>query len=149
MLYHEQSNVFSAVVGILGVMALDAVISYEKNPNKFLAAGQFPDLIRRGATPHPAPPNASLESKASKRPWAVEQNDDTGKKIWLEMGHFYWREQLKRHGFFANPVHQRPKLRKARIGGKPSIPVGLVQNDVQKVGVGARRTDVRSKCVPE
>jgi hypothetical protein len=39
-LYIEQPNVFSAIVGILGTKALDAVSPYEKNPPQ--ASGSEP-----------------------------------------------------------------------------------------------------------
>jgi hypothetical protein len=74
-LYIEQPNVFSAVVGILGAKALDAVSPYEKNPHRHVAASRFPDLRRRGAKP-PLRPQDSLESKASKRPYAVDSHYD-------------------------------------------------------------------------
>jgi hypothetical protein len=74
-LYFEQPNVFSAIIGILGTKALDAVSPYEKNPHKHLAAGRFPDLRRRGAK-MPLRPMDSLESKGSKRPYAVDSHYD-------------------------------------------------------------------------
>jgi hypothetical protein len=74
-LYVEQPNVFSAVIGILGTKALDAVSPYEKNPHKHLAASRFPDLRRRGARA-PLRAQESLESKGSKRPYAVDSHYD-------------------------------------------------------------------------
>lgn len=74
-LYIEQPNIFSAVVGILGTKALDAVSPYEKNPHKHLAAGRFPDLRRRGAK-IPLQPKDSLESKGSKRPYTLDSHYD-------------------------------------------------------------------------
>ena len=74
-IYHEQANVFSAIVGIFGTRALDSVSSYEKHRNVDTAQQRFPDLRRRGAGPKPAP-NDSLESKASKRPWAIQSHYD-------------------------------------------------------------------------
>jgi len=73
--YDEQANVFSALVGIFGTKALDAVSNYEKHRNVDTAQQRFPDLKRRssGATPKP---NESLESKASKRPWAIQSHYD-------------------------------------------------------------------------
>jgi len=70
-LYYEQANVFSAVVGIYGTKALDAYSPYEKSRHLDDAQQRFPDLKRRGSGPHPAPED-SLESKASKRPWALQ-----------------------------------------------------------------------------
>lgn len=74
-LYLEQPNLFSGVVGILGAKALDSVSPYERNPHKHLAAGRFPDLRRRGAK-MPLSPEDSLESKGSKRPYAVDSHYD-------------------------------------------------------------------------
>lgn len=72
LLYDEQPNVFSAVIGILGTVALDSLSPYEKNPDRNRAASRFPDLIRRGSPRNPTPPGACLECKASKRPWHVD-----------------------------------------------------------------------------
>ena len=74
-IYHEQMNVFSAIVGIFGVKALDSVSNYEKHRNIDTAQQRFPDLRRRGSGPHPTS-NDSLESKASKRPWALQSHFD-------------------------------------------------------------------------
>jgi hypothetical protein len=74
-IYHEQANVFSAIVGIFGTRGLDSVSSYEKHRNVDTAQQRFPDLRRRGAGPNPSP-NESLESKASKRPWAIQSHYD-------------------------------------------------------------------------
>jgi hypothetical protein len=74
-IYYEQANVFSAIVGIFGTRALDSVSSYEKHRNVNTAQQRFPDLRRRGAGPNPSP-NESLESKASKRPWAIQSHYD-------------------------------------------------------------------------
>ena len=69
--YYEQANVFSALVGIFGTKALDSVSSYEKYRHTDVAQQRFPDLKRKGST-YPPPPNESLESKASKRPWQIQ-----------------------------------------------------------------------------
>lgn len=74
-LYYEQANVFSAVVGIFGTKALDALSSYEKHRHTDTAQQRFPDLRRRGSGDNPGP-NESLESKASKRPWAIQSHYD-------------------------------------------------------------------------
>ena len=74
-IYHKQANVFSAIVGILGTRALDSVSSYEKHRNVDTAQQRFPDLRRRGLGNKPSP-NESLESKASKRPWAIQSHYD-------------------------------------------------------------------------
>jgi hypothetical protein len=70
-LYYEQANVFSAVVGIHGTKALDAYSQYEKSRHLDDAQQRFPDLLRKGCGPHPDPADC-LESKASKRPWALQ-----------------------------------------------------------------------------
>ena len=72
-IYYEQANVFSAIVGILGTKALDNVSSYEKHRNADIAQQRFPDMKRRGSGPKP-PPDLSLESKGSKRPWAIQSH---------------------------------------------------------------------------
>ena len=74
-IYYEQANVFSAIVGIFGTQALDSVSSYEKHRNLDTAQQRFPDLRRRGSGRRPSP-NESLESKASKRPWAIQSHYD-------------------------------------------------------------------------
>lgn len=74
-LYFDQANVFSAVVGIYGVKALDALSAYEKHRHSYTAQQRFPDLRRRGAGDHPSPME-SLESKASKRPWQIQSHYD-------------------------------------------------------------------------
>jgi hypothetical protein len=73
--YFEQANVFSALVGIFGTRALDAVSNYEKNRNIDTAQQRFPDLCRRG---HAGTKNPQyfLESKASKPPWAIQSHYD-------------------------------------------------------------------------
>ena len=74
-IYHEQKNVFSAIVSILGTRALDSFSNYERHKNVHTAQQQFPDLKRRGAGDPPSP-NESLESKASIRPWALQAHYD-------------------------------------------------------------------------
>jgi hypothetical protein len=74
-IYLEQANVFSAIVGIFGTKALDSVSNYEKHRNLDTAQQRFPDLRRRGSGQHPAP-EESLESKGSKRPWAIQSHYD-------------------------------------------------------------------------
>lgn len=73
--YHEQANVFSALVGILGTRALDSVSNYEKHRHIDTAQQRFPDLKRRGSGNNPKPAEC-LESKASKRPWAIQSHYD-------------------------------------------------------------------------
>lgn len=74
-IYYEQANVFSAIVGILGTKALDSLSNWEKPPHKHTAQQRFPDLRRRGAGEKPMPKDC-LESKASKRPWAIQAHYD-------------------------------------------------------------------------
>lgn len=74
-IYFEQANVFSALVGIYGAKALDSVSEYEKHRHTGIAQQRFPDLKRRGSS-DPPPPEFSLESKASKRPWELQSHYD-------------------------------------------------------------------------
>jgi hypothetical protein len=74
-IYLEQANVFSSVVSIYGARALDQISVYEKSRNLDTAQQRFPDLKRRGSGNNP-PPELSLESKASKRPWELQAHYD-------------------------------------------------------------------------
>jgi hypothetical protein len=74
-IYYEQANVFSALVGIFGVRALDTFSVYEKSRHRDVAQQRFPDLKRRGSRTPPLPKFA-LESKGSKRPWALQSHYD-------------------------------------------------------------------------
>ncbi len=74
-IYYEQANVFSALVGIYGVRALDAFSVYEKSRHQDVAQQRFPDLKRRGSRTLPSP-KVSLESKGSKRPWELQSHYD-------------------------------------------------------------------------
>ncbi len=74
-IYYEQANVFSAIVGIYATRALDAVSNYEKNRNTDTAQQRFPDLRRRG-TGNSTNPQHCLESKTSKRSWAIQSHYD-------------------------------------------------------------------------
>ena len=73
-IYYEQMNVFSAIVGIFGTKALDSVSNYEKHRHADTAQQRFPDLCRRGFGT--SDPCNCLESKASKRPWAIQSHYD-------------------------------------------------------------------------
>lgn len=86
-LYLEQANVFSAVVGILGTRAIDQFSVYEKNRNIDIAQQRFPDLCRRGSGSSPSPRDC-LESKASKRPWAMQSHYDHAG--WYISGGIWW-----------------------------------------------------------
>ena len=72
-IYYEQANVFSAIVGIFGTRALNEFSSYEKHRHADTAQQRFPDLCRRGYRPEPC---HCLESKGSKRPWAIQSHYD-------------------------------------------------------------------------
>ncbi|MGE0481540.1 MAG: hypothetical protein AB7Q17_13815 [Phycisphaerae bacterium] len=74
-IYFEQANVFSAIVGIFGTRALHSVSNYEKHKHANTAQQRFPDLCRKGCGPRPTP-NDCLESKGSKRPWALQSHYD-------------------------------------------------------------------------
>ncbi len=67
-LYLEQANIFSAVVGIMGVRALDSFSPYKRHKHPDVAQQRFPDLSLKGKLD--PPPREALESKGSARPWA-------------------------------------------------------------------------------
>src|SRR5260370_9541069 len=71
-LYLEQANVFSAIIGIFGVKALHAVSPYKKHKHPDIAQQRFPDLSLGGRL-NP-PPELALESKGSRRPWAIQSH---------------------------------------------------------------------------
>ena len=73
-IYIEQMNVFSAIVSIFGTLALDRHSVYEKVRHIDIAQTRFPDLCRRGSTTSHS--KHCLESKASKRPWAIQSHYD-------------------------------------------------------------------------
>jgi hypothetical protein len=73
-IYFEQANVFSAIVGIMGVQALHALTPYKKHKHPAVAQQRFPDLSLRGRL-NP-PPEQALESKASKRSWELQSHYD-------------------------------------------------------------------------
>lgn len=74
-IYYDQANVFSAIVGIFGARALHSVSNYEHHKHIDTAQQRFPDLCRRGSGPRRTP-NDCLESKGSKRPWAIQSHYD-------------------------------------------------------------------------
>lgn len=74
-IYYEQANVFSALVSMYGTKALDANSVYEKSRNLDVVQQRFPDLRRRGSGDSPSPTEC-LESKGSKRPWALQSHYD-------------------------------------------------------------------------
>jgi hypothetical protein len=71
-LYFEQANIFSGVVGIIGVRALDSFSPYKRHKHPDIAQQRFPDLSLRGNPP----PREALESKGSTRPWAIQSHYD-------------------------------------------------------------------------
>jgi hypothetical protein len=73
-LYFEQRNVFSAIVGIFGIKALDAVSPYKKHKHPDIAQQRFPDLSLGGKLK--PPPELAIESKGSSRPWAIQSHYD-------------------------------------------------------------------------
>jgi hypothetical protein len=71
-LYFEQANLFSGVVGILGVRAIDSFSPYKRHKHPDVAQQRFPDLSLRGRL---NPPSAeALESKGGTRPWAIQSH---------------------------------------------------------------------------
>jgi hypothetical protein len=73
-IYFEQANVFSGIVGIMGIQALHALSPYKKHKHPDIAQQRFPDLSLRGRL-NP-PPQKALESKGSTRPWALQSHYD-------------------------------------------------------------------------
>jgi len=71
-IYIEQANIFSAVIGILGVRALDSLSPYKRHKHPDIAQQRFPDLSLGGRL-NP-PPTEALESKGSTRPWAIQSH---------------------------------------------------------------------------
>ncbi len=71
-IYFEQANVFSGIVGILGIQALHALSPYKKHKHPDVAQQCFPDLSLRGKL-NP-PPEQAQESKGSTRPWALQSH---------------------------------------------------------------------------
>jgi hypothetical protein len=73
-IYFEQANVFSAIVGILGIQALHALSPYKKHKHPDVAQQRFPDLSLRGKLSPPA--EQAVESKGSTRVWALQSHYD-------------------------------------------------------------------------
>ncbi len=71
-IYFEQANIFSAVIGILGVRALDSLSPYKRHKHPDIAQQRFPDLSLGGRLD--PPPIEALESKGSARPWAIQSH---------------------------------------------------------------------------
>jgi hypothetical protein len=71
-LYFEQANVFSGIVGIMGIQALHNLSPYKKHKHPDVAQQRFPDLSLRGRIG--PPPEEALESKGSTRPWALQSH---------------------------------------------------------------------------
>lgn len=70
--YFEQANVFSALIGILGIRALHSFSPYKKHRHPDVAQQRFPDLSLKGRLRPPA--NRALESKGTTRPWALQSH---------------------------------------------------------------------------
>jgi len=75
-IYFEQANVFSGIVGIMGVQALHALSPYKKHKHPDVAQQRFPDLSLRGKLNPPA--EQALESKGSTRAWALQSHYNHG-----------------------------------------------------------------------
>jgi len=73
-LYFEQANIFSGVIGIMGVRALDSLSPYKRHKHPDVAQQRFPDLSLKGRL-NP-PPEEALESKGSNRPWPIQSHYD-------------------------------------------------------------------------
>src|SRR5579871_5370914 len=73
-IYYEQANVFSGVIGIIGVKALASFSPYKKHKHPDVAQQRFPDLSLDGKLD--PPPKQALESKGSTRPWALQSHYD-------------------------------------------------------------------------
>lgn len=71
-IYLEQANIFSGVIGILGVRALHSLSPYRRHKHPDIAQQRFPDLSLNGK--FNPPPNEALESKGSMRPWAIQSH---------------------------------------------------------------------------
>ncbi|MDQ8755819.1 hypothetical protein RCO27_06215 [Sphingosinicella sp. LHD-64] len=71
-LYWEQANIFSAVIGILGIRALDVFSPYKRHKHPDIAQQRFPDLSLGGKL-NPSPSEA-LESKGSSRDWPIQSH---------------------------------------------------------------------------
>jgi hypothetical protein len=71
-IYFEQANVFSGIVGIIGVQALHALSPYKKHKHPDVAQQRFPDLSLKGKLSPPS--DQALESKGSTRPWALQSH---------------------------------------------------------------------------
>lgn len=73
-IYLEQANIFSGVIGILGIRALHSLSPYKRHKHPDIAQQRFPDLSLNGKL-NP-PPNEALESKGSTRGWAIQSHYD-------------------------------------------------------------------------
>ena len=70
--YYEQANVFSGLIGMLGVRALHSLSPYKRHKHPDIAQQRFPDLSLNGKLNPPA--RQALESKGSTRPWALQSH---------------------------------------------------------------------------
>ena len=65
-LYFEQANIFSAIIEMAGIKALDAISPYKKHKHPDVAQQRFPDLSLGGRL-NP-PPDLSLNREAAAGP---------------------------------------------------------------------------------
>ncbi len=70
--YYEQVNIFSGLVGIFGVRALNSSSPYKKHKPPDVAQQLFPDLSLGGRLYPPA--ENALESKGTVRSWALQSH---------------------------------------------------------------------------
>lgn len=70
--FYEQANVFSGLIGILGVRALHSFSPYKRHKHPDIAQQRFPDLSLKGRLNPPA--RQALESKGSTRSWALQSH---------------------------------------------------------------------------
>ena len=85
-LYHEQANIFSGVVGILGVRALDSISPYKKHKHPDIAQQNFPDLSLGGQLD--PPPETALNPRAA--PGLGRSNRTTTTPVGTSCGGTWW-----------------------------------------------------------
>jgi len=89
-IYFEQANVFSGIVGILGIQALHALSPYKKHKHPDVAQQRFPDLSLRGKL-NP-PPEQALNQKDRLVPGHCNPT------ITIQAGTSFGVTQLTKHG---------------------------------------------------
>jgi hypothetical protein len=103
-LCYKQANIFSALIGILGVRALDAFSPYKRHKHPDVAQQRFPDLSLGGRLNPPA--SQALESKGSSRPWAIQSHYNHAG------GYVIWR-------YFVDPTRRMKPPRVVPSRGRP------------------------------